>query len=101
MFPNANVVENVRWVDGGISSRLGISAGIDMSLHLVRRLVDNDLAEKTARQLEFNWTQNRIIRKLGGVDVVVYLAFRSSGFNRCRHRRNGIYTRVWGWKGKF
>ena len=59
MFPNTNVVENVRWVDEGhIVTSAGISAGIDMSLHLVRRLVDNDLAEKTARQLEFDWTQN-------------------------------------------
>lgn len=59
MFPNVDVINHVRWVDEGrIITSAGISAGIDMSLHLVRRLIDNDLAEKTARQLDFDWIQN-------------------------------------------
>lgn len=29
-----------------------------MSLHLVERLVGRSLAEKTARQLDFDWTEN-------------------------------------------
>jgi transcriptional regulator GlxA family with amidase domain len=33
----------------------GISAGIDMSLHLVARLETEELAVKTARQMEYNW----------------------------------------------
>jgi transcriptional regulator GlxA family with amidase domain len=37
-FPNVTVRRDVRWVDEGpILSSAGISAGIDMSLHLVRR----------------------------------------------------------------
>ncbi|MCW8921885.1 MAG: DJ-1/PfpI family protein, partial [Sedimenticola sp.] len=36
-----------------------ISAGIDMSLHLVSRLHSFELAESTARQMEFDWTKNR------------------------------------------
>lgn len=60
-FPNIHVIQHVRWVDEGhIITSAGISAGIDMSLHLVDRLVDYDLAEKTARQLEFDWTQTTI-----------------------------------------
>ena len=60
MFPHIDVVENTRWVDeGNIVTSAGISAGIDMSLHLVSRLIDQDLAVKTARQMEFDWTKEK------------------------------------------
>lgn len=59
MFPQLTVVEHVRWVDeGSIITSGGISAGIDMSLHLVSKLHSNDLAEKTARQMDFSWPKN-------------------------------------------
>lgn len=59
LFPQLTVVEDVRWVDeGSIITSGGISAGIDMSLHLVSKLHSNDLAEKTARQMDFVWTKN-------------------------------------------
>lgn len=59
MFPKLEVIEGVRWVDeGDLLTSGGISAGIDMSLHLVGKLYDNALAEKTARQMEFSWTKN-------------------------------------------
>ncbi len=55
-FPGLTVKENVRWIDNGhIVTSAGISAGIDMSLHLVARLAGKDHAEKTARQMEYNW----------------------------------------------
>ena len=58
-FPNLDVREGVRWVDAGeIVTSGGISAGIDMSLHLVSRLHNQALAEQTARQMEFDWTKN-------------------------------------------
>ena len=58
-YPNLNVRENVRWVDeGALITSGGISAGIDMSLHLVSRLSSLDLAERTAKQMEFSWTRN-------------------------------------------
>ena len=49
-YPDITVVEKQRWVDQGkyITSG-GISAGIDMSIHLVSRLGGKELAEKTAR----------------------------------------------------
>jgi transcriptional regulator GlxA family with amidase domain len=58
-YPNLNVIENQRWVDEGryVTSG-GISAGIDMSLHLVSRLANSELSEKTARQMEFEWREN-------------------------------------------
>lgn len=56
MFPTVRVQESVRWVDeGSIVSSAGISAGIDMCLHLVERLAGRQLAVRTARQLEFDW----------------------------------------------
>lgn len=59
MFPAVRVREGVRWVDAGaLVSSAGISAGIDMSLHLVQRLHSRALAERTARQLDFDWTEN-------------------------------------------
>jgi transcriptional regulator GlxA family with amidase domain len=58
MFPSVTVVEGTRWVDeGNIVTSAGVSAGIDMSLHLVRRLVNRELAEATARQIEYPWGQ--------------------------------------------
>jgi len=59
MFPTLKVVEKVRWVDeGNLITSGGISAGIDMSLHLVSKLHSLALAENTARQMEFSWTKN-------------------------------------------
>ncbi len=59
MFPEATVQENVRWVDAGaVVTSGGISAGIDMSLHLVARLEAEELAVKTARQMEYNWQRS-------------------------------------------
>ena len=56
MFPDVKVQQNVRWVDTGhIVTAAGISAGIDMSLHLIARLAGKELAVKTARQMEFDW----------------------------------------------
>ncbi len=51
--------QQLRWVDLGTTiTSAGISAGIDMSLHLVERLAGRALAERTARQMDFAWTEN-------------------------------------------
>lgn len=60
-FPTLDVREGVRWVDqpgGRVVSSGGISAGIDMSLHLVALLAGMPLAERTARQMDYAWTRN-------------------------------------------
>jgi transcriptional regulator GlxA family with amidase domain len=55
-FPGIHVREGVRWVDAGrLVTSAGISAGIDMSLYLVSRVIDEDLAARTALQMEFDW----------------------------------------------
>ena len=57
-FPSVRVVEGVRWVDeGAVVTAAGISAGIDMSLHLVERLASRDLALRTARLMEYAWAE--------------------------------------------
>lgn len=65
-FPALHVHSGVRWVsaDGGrVTTSAGISAGIDMSLHLVATMATalglngHDLAERTAHQMEYTWTQ--------------------------------------------
>ncbi|WNW10169.1 DJ-1/PfpI family protein [Pseudomonas sp. DTU_2021_1001937_2_SI_NGA_ILE_001] len=59
MFPSVDVLSTLRWVDeGAFITSAGISAGIDMSLHLVERLHDRALAERTALQMDFDWTEN-------------------------------------------
>jgi transcriptional regulator GlxA family with amidase domain len=48
------VLRDVRFVDtGNIVTSAGISAGIDMSLHLVARLFGDELARRTAYQMEY------------------------------------------------
>jgi transcriptional regulator GlxA family with amidase domain len=55
-FPGLTAVAGRRWIDlGRIVTSGGISAGIDMSLHLVERLAGRKLARATARQMEYRW----------------------------------------------
>jgi transcriptional regulator GlxA family with amidase domain len=55
--PDVTVRSGVRWVDEGrIVTSAGISAGIDVSLHLVERLAGRALAVETARRMEYTWT---------------------------------------------
>lgn len=54
--PNTKVHTDRRFVDNGrIVCSAGIAAGIDLSLHVVARLLGNDIAIKTARQMEYPW----------------------------------------------
>jgi transcriptional regulator GlxA family with amidase domain len=49
-------VRDVRWVDAGeVVTAGGLSSGIAMALHLVDRFAGRDLAERTARQLDYDW----------------------------------------------
>jgi len=59
-YPGLQVEVGKRWIeDGEVITSAGISAGIDMSLHLVRRVSGVDLAQQTARQMEFDWTDDQ------------------------------------------
>lgn len=58
LFPRVQVCPERRWIDhGNIVSSAGISAGIDMALHLVQRLAGRPLALLTARQMEYDWNE--------------------------------------------
>jgi transcriptional regulator GlxA family with amidase domain len=55
-FPALDVAENLAWVDQGrVVTSAGISAGIDMCLHMVARVHDEELACTTARQMAYHW----------------------------------------------
>jgi len=59
MFPNVTVEKDVRWVDQGtLITSAGISAGIDMALHLVSRLKSETLALATAKQMDYRWIRD-------------------------------------------
>lgn len=56
MFPDVPVQADKRWIDTGkVVTSAGISAGLDMSLHLVARLEGEELAVRTARQMDYDW----------------------------------------------
>ncbi|WP_260261032.1 DJ-1/PfpI family protein [Vibrio intestinalis] len=57
-FPNLKVIDDRRWVTSGkFTTSGGISAGIDMSLHLVSKRHGLEFAQKVARQMEYNWQE--------------------------------------------
>jgi transcriptional regulator GlxA family with amidase domain len=50
------VRENRRFVDNGkVITAAGVSAGIDAALHVVDRLLGREVAQKTARYMEYKW----------------------------------------------
>jgi transcriptional regulator GlxA family with amidase domain len=54
--PATQVLDDARIVDEGeIVTAAGVSAGIDMALHVVRRLHGEDVARATARDMEYAW----------------------------------------------
>lgn len=64
--PKATIHEKARIVDNGsLLCSSGVSAGIDMSLHLVARLHGDDIARETARYMEYEgrWDDpGRVVR---------------------------------------
>lgn len=54
--PETNIITDKKYVDNGkIVTSAGISAGIEMSLHIIRRLHGQQIANKTARYMEYDW----------------------------------------------
>lgn len=61
--PRTTVREGARIVDNGrVILSSGVSAGIDMSLHVVARLLGDDLAMETARYMEYEGDWRRVNR---------------------------------------
>jgi transcriptional regulator GlxA family with amidase domain len=53
-YPSISVRSGIRYVDNGhIITSAGVSAGIDMSLHVVARLLGEATALETAKQMEY------------------------------------------------
>lgn len=61
LAPETRVMCDTRYVDNGrIITAAGISAGIDMALHVVERLLGTEHAATTARHMEYDyWPQGR------------------------------------------
>jgi len=59
--PNTTVRPNARIVDNGrVILSAGVSAGIDMSLHVVAKLLGADAARETARYMEYDGAWERL-----------------------------------------
>ncbi|MCA9858723.1 MAG: DJ-1/PfpI family protein [Thermomicrobiales bacterium] len=59
-FPDLQLVSDQRVIDtGNVVTSAGVSAGIDMALAMVERLLGRTAAEETARDMEYDW-QTRI-----------------------------------------
>jgi transcriptional regulator GlxA family with amidase domain len=57
--PNAYIREDLRFtMDNSIFTSAGISAGIDMALHIVSYFFGTKIGEATARQMEYPYPQN-------------------------------------------
>ncbi len=56
---NTKVYSDRRFVDNGrVITSAGVSAGIDMSLYVVARLLGQEAAEKTAKYMEYRWVSD-------------------------------------------
>lgn len=54
--PGTTVKRDVRLVDNGrVITSAGVAAGIDMSFHVVARLLGEDVARKAAEYIEYPW----------------------------------------------
>jgi transcriptional regulator GlxA family with amidase domain len=54
--PKTTVHADRRFVDNGrVICSAGIAAGIDMSLHVVNKLLGDEVAQKTAKWMEYPW----------------------------------------------
>jgi len=57
-YPAVTMRADTRYVDEGhVVTSAGISAGIDMSLHVVARLHGPEAARFTARRMEYEWAE--------------------------------------------
>lgn len=53
-YPKVSVQRDIKYIDeGDIITSAGISAGIDMSLYLVRKLVGDQVSINTAKRMEY------------------------------------------------
>lgn len=59
-YPEVRMQRDVKYVDEGrILSSAGISAGIELSLHMVGRLCGEEVAKRTAKRMEYDYLTNK------------------------------------------
>jgi transcriptional regulator GlxA family with amidase domain len=57
--PDVRWVTEARWVDdGNLVTSSGVSAGIDMALHVIERYAGEAVAEKVANRTEYKWNRD-------------------------------------------
>jgi putative intracellular protease/amidase len=62
--PALRVHDGRRFIDSGnVVTTAGVSAGIDGSLHVVARLLGRNVADRTARYMEYHWTPESYLAK--------------------------------------
>jgi transcriptional regulator GlxA family with amidase domain len=55
--PSTTVRENCRYIDTGrVITAAGVSAGVDMALYVVRRLLGDAALAVTLEKMEYHWT---------------------------------------------
>jgi transcriptional regulator GlxA family with amidase domain len=56
LAPHVTIDATKRFVDNGtVITSAGISAGIDMALHVVAKLLGHEQARETAEYMEYDW----------------------------------------------
>ena len=54
-YPDIDVIRGVKYIDeGNILTSGGISAGINMSFYIIKRLFGRDTAKSTAKRMEYD-----------------------------------------------
>jgi len=54
-YPKIRIIKNLKFVDeDNIITSGGISAGINMSFHIIKRLLGVDIAKSTAKRMEYD-----------------------------------------------
>lgn len=60
-WPDLDVRAGDRFIDhGDLATSAGVSAGLDLALHLVARLNSEQLASATARQMDYDWAAGAV-----------------------------------------
>jgi transcriptional regulator GlxA family with amidase domain len=56
LAPDVEVLAGERFVDNGtVITSAGISAGIDMSLYVISKMLGEEQARRTAHYMEYDW----------------------------------------------
>jgi len=57
-YPDLKVEKGYKYIDNGkIMTSSGISAGIELALHIVEKENGKEIAVTTAKRMEYNWTE--------------------------------------------